>query len=51
MFLACALHDYILEKDNTLNDYIGFDENENTNYNDFIYSYYESDLEISKKIK
>lgn len=51
MFLACALHDYILEKDNTLNDYIGFDENENTNYNDFIYSYYESDLEISKKIE
>ena len=50
MFLACALHDYILEKDNTLNDYIGFDENENTNYNDFIYSYYESDLEISKKL-
>ena len=51
IFLACALYDYILEKDNTLNDYIGFDENENTNHNYFIYSYYESELDISKKIE
>lgn len=50
-FLATTLHDYILEKDHTLDDYIGYDENESTQNFDFIYSSYESEVDILKKIE
>ena len=45
------MYDYICEVDKELKDNIGFDENENTNNNDFLYAYIGDDLETKSRIE